>query len=384
MKRRRLLATGAAVALAGCVSYAGDTDVSPSSETLIREAIEQRRGMTDLEARRTIRVETTEDAFQRTEEIAREPPAKQRIEVVESTDPDVPVGSVIVTNRTTTWEYNPATNVADRQYHPNKVDTDGTKRELEELRSAYRLDYGGTGTVGDRTAHVIETRPPVEDIDRSINLVVGDTEFVIPLDAAEDGEEISANRTVWIDDEYRYPIKERTTIADDEETRYELTVTYQDLAIDEGIEEDTFTFLPPADATVVTDGPEPDGVFDSRSAAATGLPYDLPDPDVPGPYVLDRITVVEMGDQYGGLTTTLWYNDPNVIARELYVTVRESQRFRPTSPALEEIDLDGRTAYRRDEGVRTIFWNCADLSYEVSSLRAETPLLEIASSIDCS
>ncbi|PCR90621.1 LolA family protein [Natrinema ejinorense] len=384
MKRRRLLATGAAVALAGCVSYTGDTDASPSSETLIREAIEQRRGMTDLEARRTIRVETTEDAFQRTEAIAREPPAKQRIEVVESTDPDVPAGSIIVTNRTTTWEYNPATNVADRQYHPNKVDTDGTKRELEELRSAYRLDYQGTETVDDRTAHVIETRPPVEDIDRSINLVVGDTEFVIPLDATENGEDMSVNRTVWIDDEYRYPIKERTSIADDEETRYELAVTYQDLAIDEGIEEDTFTFLPPADATVVTDGPEPDGVFDSRSAAATGLPYDLPDPDVPGPYVLDRITVVEMGDQYGGLTTTLWYNDPNVIARELYVTVRESQRFRPTAPALEEIDLDGRTAYHRDEGVRTIFWNCADLSYEVSSLRAETPLLEIASSIDCS
>ncbi|WP_222919561.1 DUF2092 domain-containing protein [Natrinema sp. SYSU A 869] len=384
MNRRRILATGAAVVLAGCTSYTSDTDDTPSSEALIQDAIERRRGMTNLEARRTIRVETTGDGFKRTEAIAREPPAKQRIEVVESTDPDVPAGSITVTNRTTTWEYNPATDVADRKYHPNKVDSDGTKRELEKLRSAYRLSYEGAATVDGRTAHVIETRPPVEDVDRSINLVVGDTTFVIPLDATDDREEVSVRRTVWIDDEYQYPIKERTAIADDEETRYELTVTYEDLAIDEGLEEDAFTYLPPADATVVTDGPKPDGVFDSRSAAAAGIPYDLPEPDVPDAYMLDRITVVEMGDQYGGLTTTLWYNDPNVIARELYVTVRESQRFDPNSSALEEIDLDGRTAYRRDEGVRTIFWNCGNLSYEVSSLRAETPLLEIAESVDCS
>ncbi|SEQ50813.1 LolA family protein [Natrinema salaciae] len=380
MHRRRVLATGAAVALAGCVSYTDDT---PSSEALIQDAIERRQHMTDLEAQRTMRVETTDDAFERVAEIAREPPAKQRIEVVESTDPDVPAGSVIVTNRTTTWEYNPATEVADRKYHPNKVDSDGTKRELEKLQSASRLGYEGTEAVDGRRAHVIETRPPVEDVDRSLDLVVGDTEFVIPLEASDDREALSVTRTVWIDDEYRYPIKERNAIIEDGETRYEVTVTYADLSIDEGLAEDTFTYLPPADATVVTDGPQPDGIFDSRSAAEENLPYELPAPDVADAYVLDRITVVERGDRYGGTTTTLWYNDPNVIARELYVAVRESQRFSSTSPDLEQIDLDGRTAYRRDEGVQTIFWNCADLSYEVSSLREDTPLFEIASSIDC-
>ncbi|ELZ25355.1 LolA family protein [Natrinema limicola] len=384
MNRRRLLAVGATAALAGCVSYPGDDEPPgtepPESETLVRDAIETRRHMTNLQARRTMTVETPAETVERTERIARKPPAKQRIEVLESTDPDIPAGAVTVTNRATTWEYNPSTAIVDKQHHPNKVDTDRTRLVLESLLEKSRLGYEGVETVDGREAHVIETKPPVDDIGPTVDLVVGETTFVVPLRMTGDPDAMDVSRTVWIDKEYRYPIKERNTVEIDGEIRHELTVTYEDLAINEGLEPGTFTYHPPNDATVVTDGRKPLGVFESRAAAEAVAPYNLPEPAVPESYLLDRVTVVEKADRFG-TTTTLWYNDPNVVARELYVAVREVQRFSPD--ALEEIEIDGHTAYRRDGRIQSVFWTCDDVSYEISSLTDDTPLLEIASSIGC-
>ena len=381
MNRRRFLAVGAGtgVALAGCVSYPSADD-GPSSEALIRDAIETRRHLHDLRANRTMTVETPSETVERTERVARQPPAKQRLEVLESTDPDAPVGSVTVTNREMTWEYNPEEELVDLQFHGTKVDADRTLQVLEALLENYRLSYEGTTTVDGREAHVIETRPPIDETGRRIDLVVGDTTYAIPLSTA-DLEDLEVSRTICLDDEYRYPVRERNQVSDDDGVRYSLTVTYEDLAIDEGLESGTFTYQPPADATVVTDGTEPEGIFDSIDEAETAVPYELPAAAVPDDYLLDRITVVERAAEYGGVTTTLWYNDPNVVARELYIVVREQARFDPD--ILEEIEIDGRTAYYRDGRIQSVFWDCDDLSYEVSSLVDGEPIREITASIGC-
>lgn len=388
MNRRRILATSAAVALAGCVSYPGRDD-TPSAEVLVANAIERRRELTDLSARRVVDLETPEESIARTERVACRPPADQRIEVVDSTDPGVPAGSVTVTNRTRTWEYNPETELVDVQNHPTKVDSDRTLDVLEALRDEYRLGYAGTEPVDGHETHLVETRPPVEDVDGTIELVVGDTTYAIPL-SGDDLEDLDVRRSVWIDDERRYPVRERTEITDENKdadeggngTRYALTVTYEDLELDAGLDSERFTYQPPPEATVVTDGPEPDGVFESPTAAAEESPYAIPDPTVPDEYVLDRITVVDQGEAFG-TTTTLWYDDPTVVARELYVRVREERRFE-TGP-LEALadDVDGRTAYYRDGRLQSVFWDCGDLNYEVSSLVEGDPLAEIAASIGC-
>lgn len=383
MNRRRVLAAGATLTLAGCLSYPGSDADEPADEEfaaeLVEDAIATRRGMTDLAARRTMSVETPDGTVERTEDVVRAPPAKQRIEVVESTDPNAPVGSVTVTNRERTWEYNPETGIVDLQHHPYKVDTDGTRLVLEALLETDRLGYDGTTTVDGREAHVVETRPPVDDIGRSLDLVVGDTTYVVPLSTA-DLEGLDVARTIWIDDEYRYPVGERNAVEDDGETRYSVSVTYENLSIDDGTDAETFTYQPPREARVVTDGPEPDGIFESRTEAADAVPYELPDPDVPNAYRLDRVTVVEKAERFG-TTTTLWYNDPNAVARELFVVVREVRRF--SSNVLEEIEVDGLTAYYRDGRIQSVFWECDDLNYEVSSLTADEPIRDIASSIGC-
>ena len=389
MNRRRILAAAATVALGGCVRQTAEEP--PSSEELVRDAIETRRGLTDLSARRVVTDERPDETIERTERFACRPPAKQRREILESTDPMNPTGAVTVTNREVTWEYHPTRDLVDKQYHPNKTDSDGTRRVLESLLEEYRLGYEGTETVDGREAHVVETRPPAGDDDPTIDLVVGDTKYVIPVTLVSDLEELDVKRTVWIDDEYRYPIKERTVIDGEngedadggEETLHRLTVTYEDLAIDEGLERGTFTYEPPADAEVDTDGVAPEGVFEDRDEAAAIVPYDLPAPDVPDAFRLDRITVVDHDEKYGGTTTTLWYDDPTVVARELYVAVREESRVDTDADALEEIEIDGRRAYRRDGRKRCLFWSCNGLHYEVSSLLDDAPLREIAASIGC-
>jgi outer membrane lipoprotein-sorting protein len=383
MHRRRVLTAGAALALAGCVTHPTDEpDDEPTGEGLVRDAIETRRHMHDLAARRVVAIETPDGTVTRTERVARRPPAKQRIEVVDSSDPDVPVGSTTVTNREVTWEYDPESAVVEKQYHPNKVDTDRTRRVLESLLTDYRLEYGGTATVDGRAAHVVETRPTTDETRPTIDLVVGDTVYVIPLEPTDDLEALEVDRTVLIDDEYRHPIEERNVVREDGEVRHELTVTYADLAIDAGLAPGTFTYEPPADAAVVTEGTAPDGVYGSIDAAASAAPYDLPDPDVPDSFVLDRVTVVDRPGETGTVTT-LWYDDPDVVARELYVAVRNVRRFDPD--VLEEIEFDGRAAYYRDGNLESVFWSCEDLHYEVSSpaIDDREPLLGIASSIGC-
>ncbi|AEH37446.1 LolA family protein [Halopiger xanaduensis] len=396
MRRRRLLTAGVA-ALAGCVSVPSsdadeDADADdPSSDALLQAAIETRAGLTDLAATRRVRFETAARSAERTERVFSRPPAAKRIEVVDSTDPQEPAGAVAVTNRTVTWEYDPERNVVEKQFHPNKTDADRTRLVLENLRDSYRLEYAGTETVEGREAHAVEARPPPEETGPAIELVVGDSVYAIPLGPSTDLEELTITRTVLIDDEYRYPVGERNVVRDgDDELLHRTAVTYADLSIDEGLSAGTFTYEPPADAEVVREGTEPEGVFDSLEAAADAVPYDLPDPEVPEPFVLDRITVVERSAKFG-TTATLWYTDPGVNGRELFVAVQDVQRFDPDSSALEEIEVDGvpTTAYYQDGRLETIFWTCEDgtgLSYRVASpaIDEPEPLREIASSIGCS
>lgn len=391
MRRRRLLTAGV-TALAGCVSVPssdadGDAD-DPSSDALLQEAIETRAGITDLAATRRVQFETPARDADRTERVFSRPPAAQRIEVVDSTDPQEPAGTVAVTNRTVTWEYDPETNVVEKQFHPNKTDTDRTRLILEKLRDSYRLEYDGTETVDGREAHAIEAHPPLEETGPSIELVVGDSVYAVPLGPSTDLEELTISRTVLIDDEYRYPVGERNVVRNGEdELLHRTAVTYEELAIDEGLPAGTFRYDPPADAEIERTGTEPDGVFDSLEAAAAAVPYDLPDPEIFDPFVLDRITVVERSATFG-TTATLWYTDPGVNGRELFVAVRDVQRFDPDSSALEEIEADGMesTAYHQGGRLEAIFWTCEDLSYRVASpaIDEPEPLLEIASSIGCS
>lgn len=413
MRRRRLLTTGTLAALAGCLTPAEPNEGRTGSE-LVEAAIETRLELTDLQARRHLTAETPAETTTQTESISRRPPAEKRRTVLRSDDGDPPVGTVSVTNRELSWDYYPEENFVWKRYHPNKVVADGPRLVLRDLLEDYELTYDGTDTVDGRETHRIDAVPTgtglSDDADgRAIELLVGETVYRIPLGGSSDtdgtaesengsengsenetettddeldGEELAVSRTVWIDDEFSYPIKEQDVVRDADGTLlHRLTVTYEDLAINDGLDPDTFVYEPPEDAEVGTLGDEPEGIYESREAAAATVPYEIPDPDVPDAYELDRVTVVDNVRQSGPVTT-LWYVDSDRPDREIYVAVRTDQQFKPN--LLEETEIDGHTAYRRRGRIDSYFWTCSDLSYEVSSVTVEEPLVDVAASIGCS
>ncbi|SDR00566.1 LolA family protein [Natronobacterium texcoconense] len=385
MYRRQLLVTGI-IGFGGCVAIpGGDSTDSPSSDDLLREALETRAGLTALEAQRTMTMETPTETGERTDRIVQRPPGEQRLEVLESDDPDTPAGTVSVRSRPVTWEYYPDESVVTERHHPNRIVSDRTRQVLENLLEDYDLRYEGTDTVDGRPAHRIDADPDSVEIDRSLDLLVGETVYRIPLEETpvDDLEEATISRSIWIDDEYRYPVRERDVVrTTDGEILHRLTVTYEDLALDSGLEPDTFTYEPPADAEVVEIGTEPEGIFDSRAAAEKRAPYELPEPEMPDPYALDRITLVEKGAD-SGTTTTLWYADPDRPERELFLAVREVRRFEPDVLAETGLEFEGNTVYYRDGRIESLFWDCGGLNYELSSPMASESLEEIAPSVGC-
>ena len=375
MRRRKLITAGVTVALAGCLR----SNEPPASEDLIEEAIETRVQMDDLEATRVATIETPTETIERTEHVMTRPPARNRREVLESTDSGAPEGTISVQNPLLTWEYDPETEEVLERHHPNRLVDDRMRLVLESVLEKYDLAYGGTETVDGRETHVVEAKAGSDvDVGLSISLAVGETQYVIPLESPpDDVDELELTRTLWIDDGYRHPVKEQTVVTDGDDT-YSVSFAYEDLEIDTGLDDDVFTFDPPDDAEIKRRGTEPEDVFDSIEDAASAVPYDLPDPDVPEAYDLARVTVLE---REWGVTTTLWYADPERNGRELFVVVKEAKRF--DKDALERVEFDGQTGYVRDGRIHSIFWSCNGLHYEVSDPRGEEPIVEIATSIGC-
>ncbi len=379
MNRRRLLAIGAVASLAGCTTTVDTTQgADPEPEDLVRDVIETRTELASLEGRRVV---TASDGMERTERIYERPPANQRIEVIDATNAQVSAGDVSVATRPVTWQYDSASQTVTKRHQPHEIVTDRVRLVLKSVLDDCCLSYDGTDTVADRETHVISIAPPPDaDVESSIDILVGDTTYVIPIEEVppDEREDAEVRRTLHISDDERYLVRERDVVTVDGEERHSLTATFEGLTIDGGFDDDPFQYEPPEDAAVDVTGLEPEGIYDSIAAAAEVVPYELPNPDIPEPYTLDRVTVVEM---FESLTTTLWYLDPTWTERELYVRIRPESRV--DEDVLDPVDINGREGFYREGRIESVFWECRGLSYEVSSPDVAEPVVEFAATIDC-
>ncbi|ARS91343.1 LolA family protein [Natrarchaeobaculum aegyptiacum] len=383
MNRRRWLrgvACGSLAGLAGCVAVPTEAD-EPSARSLVESALETIESVDDVSLRQTVTVETDSSSVERVSRVVRRPPIDRRLEVLESTDDVAPAGAISVRTQTVTTEYDPLEDQVVERHHPNRLLVDYHRLGLEALFDHPVLEYAGTESVDGREAHVVRARSSDES-DLSVDLLVGETVYRIPLDPTQvaDLEEPIVERRVWIDDATRYPVRERTDVRDGETRVGHLEVTAEDFAVDEGVDDETFTLEPPAGATVETVGREPTGIYDERAVAAEAVAYDLPDPDVPVPYALDRIVVLEKREELG-TSTTFWYADRDRPDREVFVTVRDERRY--DADALEAEPFDDVDGYRRDGRIQSLFWSCDGLHYEVSSAHDPDLVREVARSIGC-
>ncbi len=368
-----------AVLLAGCLSLSvGDTD--PDPEALLGEVAESHGDVEAIEAVRTTELERDGNRVSWTQRVLERPPDAVRAELLESTDPDRTPGDLSATNDSHAWTYDAEADVAEvrlrdeRGLRPTPEDPRGT---YEELLGGYELSYEGTEELEGGVAHVVEaTEPTNETVERSVGLLVGDTAYVLPIET--DLEDAEVSRTVWIDDELRYPVREHVEIERPEGPNGSVTRSYEELTVDPELDEEPFE--PPADAEVVDLGPDRHDRFDSLEATDDAVDLDLPEPPVDEGYAFDGAVVREDREE---TTVSLWYVEEGETDRQLYVELTESDRN------LIRADWEETTVGEQDglvgesHGFDFFAWECADVGYEVGHSTDRDVAEDVAAELGC-
>lgn len=210
----------------------------------------------DLEAvtgERTTTVSDTDTSTSETVAVVERPYLEYRSEVLESATPDRE-GDVYVSNASGSWWYYPDTNELHEYRTDEPYDNDDVSaarvQEADRQAELYDIEYLGTETVADRETHVVDVSAANETVTEGVSVLVGDTEFVYALETVDPDAELEVTEQhLWIDVEYEYPLREDIVIEDDG-AEYRLSERFEFVEFD-AVDDETFVFDPPANATVV-------------------------------------------------------------------------------------------------------------------------------------
>ncbi|RKD97495.1 LolA family protein [Halopiger aswanensis] len=250
------------VALGGCAvsvptsdgSTGTDADTGPEPDALFESAYVHADDLEDLEGIRTVEMTAGNDTVSERVRIEKRPYTDERSKVLEASDPSV-IGDRYVSNASATWNYDPDAETA-YYFEPAEPFDDAAIRSdradmAAEQRELYDLEYAGTERIADREAHVLEIEPKNETVERDVSVLVGNTEFVVPLETAEVETDLGVIEwSLWIDSEYDYPLKERLVYEGANGERHELLMEYETVTFNAGLEDERFAFEPPANTTV--------------------------------------------------------------------------------------------------------------------------------------
>ncbi|WP_222919572.1 hypothetical protein [Natrinema sp. SYSU A 869] len=233
---------------------------------------------------------------------------------------------------------------------------------------------------GRDTYHVTFEPPRDETVDTDITVLVGDTEFVIPLEtseADESAEPVADRIDVWIDQETLFPIKQEL-----EGEGIDRTWTYTDLSFGDDIDDERFTFEPPEDA-VVAQNVHPYGrSVDSIAAAESETNLTVTEP-THLPAGLERDSI-EVSPSLAGdtMTATLRYVADD--RRTLLVSTTTTTRL--PDGAGESVTVGGRSVTKVESQFGTqLAWTCGEQVVSIFA-SAEFDLetaFAVAESIEC-
>lgn len=339
---------------AGCAGL----PIADTNADEIAEQVQDRHDeIEDMQGVMTTETEIDGDTQRTTMAFWERPPDRYRTEVIESTG----AGSssdVTVFDGNTSWHYDTEANEVTRF----ETDTDTAAAEfdidesevIESILEDYDVEYTGDETVGDRETYVLELTPTDEE-----------SEPALGYDAL----------TLWVDQEYWYPIKQHAELSTGEET-IAVTTTYEEIAFNEGIDDDRFEFEPPEDAEIV-DAEMPDTrQFDDLEEAAAAVPFDVAEPTVPDEYAVESVTTSEYDD-----TTTLSATYESEASDDsLFVTITDGD----ATADGESIDVGDREGVLVDSFATTMIeWECDGLVYSVSGEHDAEDLVSIGETVDC-
>ncbi|WP_226481618.1 LolA family protein [Natrinema amylolyticum] len=233
---------------------------------------------------------------------------------------------------------------------------------------------------GRETYHVTFEPPRDETVDTDITVLVGDTEFVIPLETSETDESAApvADRVdVWMDQETLFPVKQEL-----EGEGIDRTWTYTDLSFGDDIDDDRFAFEPPEDAVVVQNVHPYGRSVDSIAAAESETNLTVTEPaHLPADLERDEIEVTP--SLSGNATTaTLRYADDD--RRTILVSTTTTTRL-PDGTG-EPMTVGDRSMTKVESRFGTqLAWTCGEQTttvFATSEFDLETAVA-VAESIEC-
>jgi outer membrane lipoprotein-sorting protein len=325
------------------------SDETPSDETIEEHAIGNNTTVESVTGTVVTKIETGEKTKTMKAKIWQEPPNKVRLKYISGPAE----GNVLVSNGSTITLYNESANTVRRlQLSGEKA---GAFKQLakmfQNLSSQYTAEYNGEATVSDRETYVVSVQPP------------------------EDGPlaDTVANQTVWLDQENWFPIKQKTSIQINNQTRTS-TFKYTNVSYNVSIPDEKFTFEPPEDAKVKNIELPDAKTYSSIEEAESAVNISIHEPQVPDEYSVADVSVTKAGE------TTV-----SVVYQSGSDTLVFSQSTADRSAATgENVSIDGLTGSYQTIGEQAILqWSDDEFSYSVTGDLSKSSLVDIAESLYC-
>ena len=225
--------------------------------------------------------------------------------------------------------------------------------------------------------------PPDETVERSISVLVGNTEFVIPLETEErettELQETVERIDVWFDRETLFPVNQVV-----ETNTVDYDAIYTSLSLNEPVADDPFAFDPPDDALVEEHVFPYLDRYDSLEDAEVAANVEMALPTyVPERFERATAAVAEYPYADDLREVSVRYAGDESVGESIRVGVCNGPR--PFDVDGEAVTIDGAsgTIVESDLGT-TVEWPCGERTYYVfatASVERETAL-SVAESVD--
>lgn len=232
----------------------GTTDPDPNLSKVFEGAYVHAEDLEDVQGTRTNKVTNGSETVIETARVKTRPYINERTTVLDSPDPGR-IGNIYVSNATRNWFYYPESNTAeyfvpDEPFDDEEIQSDRAEMADENL-DKYDLEYRGTEQVANRETHVLDLEAKNETVETEVSAIVGATRFVFALETSNPKEELRVvEQRLWIDTEYTYPLKEKVVFEEPDGERIIMTEQFESVTFNTGLDNETFSFQPPENATV--------------------------------------------------------------------------------------------------------------------------------------
>ena len=300
-KKRNIWIVGGAILLLVALASAF-VSMQPTAKDILKQTIETSKTIENGHAVVNINVDSPEEKVSATVEIwgvhAEDGPGSFRMEVLE-TDREEAVGAVIVSDGDTVWAYSPAKNTVfmgtaeeakavmeekqpmreefnmDEFAHPETAE-----EAVDKLLEYFEISRTGTETIGNAITYQLELKPIPEQMPAEYTAVGG-------------------LLNLWIDQSRSVPLAFSYTGG----AIGEVSITTQELEINQGVDETLFTFEIPNGAEVVGFADmKPESLSLDEAAASAEFELLTPDAVPAGATLVDVLNVKGMLVQQYTLT----------------------------------------------------------------------------------